>query len=167
MVSYKSRLYTVYINRSHSCRGDTTSPYLSVSNLHFNLDFRVIIKDIHTDELDVATGEVAREASITSSKVNYDFLKSALTTKAHLNAALKRMPYITPTKIKDVVVPLVQIMGLSCTLYGVNIIGKKVYTIQRICCFNYPSTERELKGDAIKKMIEGFAQMEVNETSFD
>ncbi|KAG1141383.1 hypothetical protein G6F37_007875 [Rhizopus arrhizus] len=140
---------------------DTTSPYLSVSNLHFNLEFRVIIKDINTDKLDVATGEVAREASITFSKVNYDFLKSTLTTKAHLNAALKRMPYITPTRIKDVVVPMVQIMGLSCTLYGVNIVGKKVYTIQRICCFNYPSTERELKGDAIKKMIEGFAQMEL------
>jgi hypothetical protein len=77
------------------------------------------------------------------------------------------MPYITPTRIKDVAVLMVQIMGLCYTLYEVNIVGKKVYTIQRICCFNYTSTERELKGDAIKKMIEGFAQMEVNETSFD
>ncbi|CAO3661092.1 unnamed protein product [Rhizopus stolonifer] len=141
--------------------GDSTSPHLSVSNLHFNLDFRVIIKDFNTEELDVATGEVARQTSITSSKVNYDFLKSALTTKAHLNAALKRMPYITLTKIKDVIMPMIQIMGLSCAVYGVNIVDKKVYTIQRICCFNYPSTEREVKGDAIKKMLEGFARMEL------
>lgn len=148
MVSYKSRLYTVNFYRSHSCRGDTTSPYLSLSNLYFNLDFRVIIKDINADELDVATGEVVREASIASSKVNYDFLKSALTTKAHLNATLKRMPYMTLTRIKYVVVPMVQIMGLSCTLYGVNTVDKKMYTVQRICCFNYPSTERELKGEA-------------------
>ncbi len=88
-----------------------------------------------------------------------------LTTKAHLNAALKRIPYVTLTRIKDVIMPMVQIMGLSCAVYGVNIVDKKVYTIQRICYFNYPSTEREVKGDGIKKMLGGFAQMEVNETS--
>ena len=67
------------------------------------LNFRLIVKDFNNDDLDVTTGELARHSSTTSSKMNRDFTKSALTTKAHLNAALKRMSYIPPNKIKTVV----------------------------------------------------------------
>lgn len=122
----KLQAKSMYIYRSHLCRGNTTSLHLSVSNLYFNLDFRVIVEDINTEELDVVTGEVARQASITPSKVYYNFLKSTLTTKAYLNAALKRIPYITPIKIKNAIVPMIQIMGLSCAVYGMNVIDKKV-----------------------------------------
>ncbi|KAG1468654.1 hypothetical protein G6F56_003706 [Rhizopus delemar] len=135
--------------------GDTTSPYLSLSNLYFNLDFRVIIKDINADELDVATGEVVREASIASSKVNYDFLKSALTTKAHLNATLKRMPYMTLTRIKYVVVPMVQIMGLSCTLYGLMIknIEAMITEYSRRPSHSMPNIRKGKKKNNNAKMI--------------
>lgn len=83
----------MYNDNNHLCRGDTNSPYLSIINLHFKLDFRLIIKDFNNDELDVTTGELARHSSTTSSKINSDFTKSVLTTKAHLNAALERMLY--------------------------------------------------------------------------
>ncbi|KAI7890525.1 uncharacterized protein EV154DRAFT_564283 [Mucor mucedo] len=73
--------------------GDTNSPYLSIINFHFKLDCKLKIKDFNSDELDVTTGELARHSSTTSSKMSSDFTKSALNTKAHLNAALKRMPY--------------------------------------------------------------------------
>lgn len=154
-------------DRSHLCRGDTISPHLSLSNLYFKLDFRIIVKDFNTDDLDAVTGEFARQSSTASSKLYKDFLKSALTTKVHLNAALKRMPFIPPTKIKTVVAPMIQIMGLSCVVYGMNIIDKKVYTLQRLCSFNYPSTQREVKSGAIKSFLDGFALVEVSETSWN
>lgn len=85
---------TMYNDRSYLCRGDTTPPQLSLSSLYFNLDFRVIVNDINAAELDVVTGELARQSSTIPSKLYRDFLKSALTTKVHLNTALKRMPYL-------------------------------------------------------------------------
>lgn len=140
--------------------GDTTSPYLSVINLHFKLDFRLIVKDFNNDDLDVTTGELARHSSTTSSKMNKDFIKSALTTKAHLNAALERMSYIPPNKIKTVVAPMIQIMGLSCIVYGMNIVDKKIYTLQKLCSFNYPSTLREVKKGGMKALLKGFGLVE-------
>lgn len=140
--------------------GDTTPPQLSISNLHFNLDFRIIVNDINTDELDVVTGELAKKSSTIPSKLYKDFLKSALTTKINLNTALKRMPYLPEAKIKKVLIPMVQIMGLSCIVYGMHIIDKKVYALRKITSFNYPSTLRELKGDKIKSLLDGFSSIE-------
>jgi hypothetical protein len=126
----------------------------------------VVIKDINTEELDITAGELARKSATTSSKIYRDFLKSTLTTKAHLNAALKRMPYITQVNIKNVVMPMIQVTGLCCIVYGMNVINRKVYSSQRLCTFYYPSTEREVKNGAIKTLLDGFASVEVNETSF-
>lgn len=146
MVSYKlhSIIKFIHANESYSYRGDTTSPHLSLLHLHFNLDFRIIINDINAEALDTLTGELARESAIGPHKVYFDFLKSALTTKAHLNAALRRLPYISPFAIKLFYFPFVQIMGLTCNVYGMNIIDKKVYTIQKLASLNYPSTNREI-----------------------
>lgn len=54
---------TMYNDRSCLYRGDTTPPQLSLSSLYLNLDFRVIVNDINADELDVVTGELARQSS--------------------------------------------------------------------------------------------------------
>jgi molybdopterin/thiamine biosynthesis adenylyltransferase len=128
------------------------------------LDFRIVIKDINTEALDTLTGELARESAIAPHKVYFDFLKSALTTKAHLNAALRRLPYIPPSAIKLFIFPFVQIMGLTCNVYGMNIIDKKVYTIQKLASFNYPSTNREVKNGGVKALIDAFGLVEVSET---
>lgn len=141
--------------------GDTTSPHLSLLNLHFNLDFRIIIKDINTEALDTLTGEFACESAIAPHKVYFDFLKSALTTKAHLNAALRRLPYIPPSAIKLFIFPFVQIMGLTCNVYGMNIIDKRVYTIQKLASFDYPNTNREVKNGGVKALIDAFGLIEV------
>ncbi|KAI7895764.1 uncharacterized protein EV154DRAFT_385806, partial [Mucor mucedo] len=83
-------------------------------------------------KLDVVTGELACQSSTIHSKLSRDFFKSALTTKVHLNTALKRMLYYLPAAkiIKTVVVPMIQIMGMSCVVYGMNVIDKKVYALQ-------------------------------------
>lgn len=72
------------------------------------------------------------------------------------------MPYLPAAKIKTVVVPMIQIMGLSCLVYGMNIIDKKVYTLQRISSFRYPSTQREVKSGGIKSLLDGFSLVKVN-----
>lgn len=98
--SYNGKLQSVFLvkimynDNNHFCRGDTISRHLSVSNLYFKLDFRIIVKDFDNNEFDITTGELARHSSTTQSKMYRDFLKSALTTKVHLNTILKRMPYI-------------------------------------------------------------------------
>ncbi|KAI7879534.1 uncharacterized protein EV154DRAFT_540142 [Mucor mucedo] len=104
--------------------------------------------------------ELARHSSTTPSKMYRDFLKSALTTKVHLNTILKRMPYIPENQIQNVVIPMVQIMGLCCVVYGMNIIDKKVYTLQELSSFNYPCSLRELKKGGINTMINGFCLIE-------
>lgn len=154
---------SMYNNGSHLCRGDTISRHLSLVNLHFKLDFRLIVKDFDNNELDVITGELARHSLTIPSKMYRDFLKSALTTKIHLSATLKRMTYIPPNKMKTVVAPMIQIMRLSCIIYGLNIIDKKVYTLQKLCTFNYPSTLREVKSGGMTAMINGFGLIEVSE----
>lgn len=60
-----------------------------------------------------------------------DFSKSAIAIKVHLNDALKPMVYILSTKIKTVISPMLLVMGLSCVIYGMNIIDKKVYALQK------------------------------------
>lgn len=85
---YNSRLQSVFLARSmysdskHFCRGDTVSRHLSVINLYLKLDFGIIVRDLNNDELDVTTGGLARHSATTSSKMNGDFIKSALTTKS-------------------------------------------------------------------------------------
>ncbi|KAI9282638.1 hypothetical protein BY458DRAFT_126742 [Sporodiniella umbellata] len=164
--SYNGKLQSVFLvkimynDNNHFCMGDTISPHLSVSNLYFKLDFRIVVKDFDNNEFDITTGELTRHSLTTSSKMYRDFLKSALTTKVHLNTILKRMPYIPENKIQNVVIPMVQIMGLSCVVYGMNIIDKRVYTLQKLCSFNYPSTLRELKKGGINAMINGFCLIE-------
>ncbi|KAI7879530.1 uncharacterized protein EV154DRAFT_429083, partial [Mucor mucedo] len=93
------------------------------------LDFRIIVKDFHNNEFDITTGKLARHSSTTPSKMYRDFLKSALTTKVHLITISKRMPYIPENKIQNVVIPMVQIMGLSCVVYGMIVIDKNEYTV--------------------------------------
>lgn len=61
------------------------------------------------------------------------------------------MLYITQINIKDVVMTMVQIAGLCCIVHGMNVIDNKIYTLQRVCRFDYPSTECEVKGGDIKK----------------
>lgn len=160
----KMDLNSLYAD-GYTCSGDTTPPHLALSDLYFNLDFRVIVNDINADELNVVTGELARQSSTIPSKLYRDFLKSVLTTKAHLNTALKRMPYLPAAKIKTVAGPMIQIIGLSFVVYGMNIIDKKVYALQEIFSFNYPSTQREVKGDGIKSLLDSFALVVLNETS--
>lgn len=60
----------MYDDNNYLYRGDTISPYLSVINLPFKLDFRLIVKDFNNDDLDVTTGEIASYSSTTSSKLN-------------------------------------------------------------------------------------------------
>jgi hypothetical protein len=48
-----------------------------------------------------------------------------------------------------------------------NIIDKKVYTLQRISSFHYPSTQREVKSGGIKSLLDGFSLVKVNETNFE
>lgn len=156
----------MHINRNYLCREDTTSSQLSLSSIYFKLDFRVIIEDINTRELDVATGEFARKSVTASSKVYHDLLKSTLTTKAYLNAVLKRIPYINQINVKNVVMPMIQVTGLYCIVYGMNVIDKKIYSLQRLRMFYYPSTEHEIKNGTIKTMLDEFALVEVSETGY-
>ncbi|KAI8073762.1 hypothetical protein BDF21DRAFT_328192, partial [Thamnidium elegans] len=111
---------------------------------------------------DILTGELARESAIAPHKVYFDFLKSALATKTHLNAALRRLPYIPKSAIKLFIFPFVQIMGLTCNVYGMNIVDKKVYTIQKLASFNYPSTNREVKNGGLKALIDAFGLSMIN-----
>ncbi|CEG75286.1 hypothetical protein RMATCC62417_10354 [Rhizopus microsporus] len=70
------------------------------------------------------------------------------------------MLYISQNKIKTVVAPMVQIMGLFRIVYGMNIVYKKVYTLQKLCAFNCPSTFREVKNGRMKAMLNGFGLIE-------
>jgi hypothetical protein len=103
---------------------------LSVGHLYFKLNFRIIIKDFDTNALDVTTRELASHTS-TTLKMNKDFVKSASTTKIYRSAGLTKMPYIPVSKIKAVITHIIQLMRLSCYVYGIKVVDKKVYTLQK------------------------------------
>ncbi|KAI8359832.1 hypothetical protein BD560DRAFT_334849, partial [Blakeslea trispora] len=91
--------------------------------------------------------------------------KSALTTKARLKATSKRLSCISSSVIEAFIFPFVQVMGLTCNVYGLNIIYKKIYAIQRLASFNYPSTNREVKDGGLKALMDTFGLVEVGGTS--
>jgi len=57
---------------------------------------------------------------------------------------------------------MIQIKGLSCIVYGMSTIDKKVYTLQKLCLFNYPCTLREIKKGGRKALLRGFGLVEVS-----
>lgn len=58
---------------------------------------------------------------------------------------------------------MIQIMGLSCIVYGMNVVDKKVYTLQKLRSFNYPCTLREVKKGGMKALLNGFGLVKVSE----
>lgn len=69
------------------------------------------------------------------------------------------MPYIPASAIHIVVSPLVQIMGLSCIVYGINIIDKKVYRVQILSSITQAQIVK-LRVEAVKAPLDGFALVE-------
>jgi hypothetical protein len=108
------------------------------------------------------TGEFVRGLVTISSKQHKDLLKSVLVSKAHLNDLLERLSYIDTKSISKVKLPIIQVMGLTYTIYSLNAIEKKLYSLQKVTEFNYPCTLREVKAEDVNKMLDGFACIQVS-----
>jgi hypothetical protein len=79
--------------------------------------------------MDTMTGEFARGSVTISSKQHRDLLKPVLVAKAHLNDLLGRLPYIDAKSISKIKLLIIQVIGLSCTIYSLNAIEKKLYSL--------------------------------------
>ncbi|KAI9277199.1 hypothetical protein BDA99DRAFT_427527, partial [Phascolomyces articulosus] len=60
----------------------------------------------------------------TKIKLYNDKLKSVLTTKVYLNDAIKRMEHLPHDKIASIEIPIIQILGVGCHVYGLMLIDK-------------------------------------------
>ncbi|KAI8977469.1 hypothetical protein BDF20DRAFT_906480 [Mycotypha africana] len=85
--------------------------------------------DFNNEDVVVTTGELARHSSTTAVKMNKDFTKSALATKAHLNAALKRMSYIPSKKLKTTLRE-VKKGGIKALLEGFGLVISMIKNIE-------------------------------------
>ncbi|KAI8339368.1 hypothetical protein BC941DRAFT_468650 [Chlamydoabsidia padenii] len=126
------------------------------------MDLRVILDGEH-DKMETLTGQVANTRATIGSKLYKDRLKSTLASKCHLNRLLSLLRFIPPNKIKTIYIPIVQIMGLSFTIYAMS----QLYAVRIVNEFTYPRTTTELKKNAIPKMITGLHQINMMMTNLE
>jgi hypothetical protein len=127
----------------------------------FKIDLRIIL-EIDKCEFDGITGELAKKKSTTKSKLYKDKLKSVLAVKCHLNKLIASLPYLPVSRIKNIYIPIVQIMGLDCHIFCLSLVDKNVYILQDIYNFKYPRTLREIKAKGIEKVLAGLSLLDVS-----
>ncbi|KAI7889773.1 uncharacterized protein EV154DRAFT_538701 [Mucor mucedo] len=151
--------------------GETKAANCTAQSLDFKLDLRITV-NIEQEQHEVATAELAKSKSTTESKLYNDKVKLALTrlrlifgTKCHLNSLLRSMPYIPKSRIKDVKVPNIQIMGLTCHVKALSLIDKGVYMSQDVYSFDYPRAHAQIQENGIQKIIEALKLLTKNNPS--
>ncbi|KAI9498409.1 hypothetical protein BDB00DRAFT_742010, partial [Zychaea mexicana] len=96
------------------------------------LDLRLVSTTDDRTKLEAITGEFASDAATNESKLYYDKLKSVAASKVHLNHTLRSMPYITPSQVQFIRLTIVQVMSLTCYIYCLTLVDKKVYCLDEI-----------------------------------
>ncbi|KAI7863152.1 hypothetical protein BDF14DRAFT_1973317 [Spinellus fusiger] len=139
--------------------GDTLSIDCKNSNLNYKLDLR-LITDTEKGPIEAVTGEFASTKTTLGGKLYSDKLKSVLTSKCHLNALLKKLNYLPQSQVKNVHIPILQIMGQNVSLFVLSLIDKQVYSVQNIMSAIYPRTLVEVRAGGIKKLIDLLSQVE-------
>ncbi|CAO3588499.1 unnamed protein product [Absidia cylindrospora] len=132
--------------------GDTLSEDCKRADLNLRLDLRITV-DIGGPTLETVTGDAASRRGTTTGKLYGDRLKSVLATKCHLNRLIKYLQYIPLNKLKSIFVPIVQVMGMNCSVLAMSIIDKNVYAVQTISDMTYPRTLSEIRDNEIGKLV--------------
>jgi hypothetical protein len=128
------------------------------AGLRLKLDLRLLV--LRDEEyIDAMTGEFAHKPL--KRKLYLDKLKSVLATKCHLNAFIKSMPYLPQTSIKDVIVPIIQIMGFNAHIYTLHLADKGLYVLEEVYVMNFPYTHQQLQKN-LASLIDGLALIQVN-----
>jgi hypothetical protein len=89
-------------------------------------------------------------------------MKSVIATKCHLNKLLTKMPFLPPRQTKSLYMPIIQIMGLDCSIYAMCLVDKQLYAIQKVAQLKYPRTVRELRQGGLKKLVLGLECISVS-----
>lgn len=108
--------------------------------------------------VDGTTAEVAKK--VTPNKLFMDKLKSVLGTKCHMNNFLGTIPFIPAREIKNVVFPIVQIMGFDVRVYTLQLANRGLYILQDHAFFSFPINYGSLKL-GLTKIINGLSCIEV------
>ncbi|KAG2218289.1 hypothetical protein INT45_000971 [Circinella minor] len=141
--------------------GDTLSlEHKNMDGMTIRLDLRIIISRMNDEgSLEVGTGEFASALTINNTKLYKDKLKSVLVSKAHLNNIIKNMKNATPAAIKNIKIPLVQIMGATCYVYSLSLVDKKLYCMQEVCSFVYPRSYLGIENGSLHDMLNCMAKI--------
>ncbi|KAG2229391.1 hypothetical protein INT48_007816 [Thamnidium elegans] len=137
--------------------GDTISKPCKKSQLRFKTDLRIIVTSPDEDIVDGAIAEVARKAA--PKKLFVDRLKTILATECHLNNFLTTILFIPSKEIKNVVFPIVQIMGFSVQVYTLRLANRGLYILQGQASFEFPTNFRSLKF-GVTNIINGLSCIE-------
>ncbi|KAI7888555.1 uncharacterized protein EV154DRAFT_553773 [Mucor mucedo] len=137
--------------------GDTVSKPCKRNNLRFKADLRIVVMSKDEDVVDGRTAEVAKKAS--PKKLFMDKLKSVLGTKCHVNNFLSSVPFIPAKDIKNVVFPIVQIMGFDVHIYSLQLVNRGLYLLQDLDSFSCPTNYTSLK-HGLAKVINGLSCIE-------
>lgn len=141
-------------------RGDTLSVESTDANLDFRLDLRVLVPT-EKGRIEAATDEIASCKTTITSKLYGDKLQSVLASKCHFNHLISKLRSIGPHKLKTIYIPIVQIMGLSCTVHALSLADKQLYFVQNVLAFEFRRTYHELQANGIGKILNGFRELRV------
>lgn len=130
------------------------------ANLDFRLDLRVLVPT-EKGRIEAATDEIASCKTTITSKLYGDKLQSVLASKCHFNHLISKLRSIGPHKLKTIYIPIVQIMGLSCTVHALSLADKQLYFVQNVLAFEFRRTYHELQANGIGKILNGFRELRV------
>ncbi|KAG2202559.1 hypothetical protein INT47_012553 [Mucor saturninus] len=109
------------------------------------------------DIVDGTTAEIAKKA--TPKKLFMDKLKSALGIKCHVNNFLFSVHFLPAKDIKNVVFPVVQMMGFDAHVYFLQLVNRGLYVSQDLDSFSFTTNYTSLK-QGLRKVINGLACIE-------
>ncbi|KAI9269224.1 hypothetical protein BDA99DRAFT_435268, partial [Phascolomyces articulosus] len=131
---YKKRLFRLFRNL----------PMVDMNGWTMRLDLRFLVSTLESHDFDgseqveAAAGKFASSFNTSVTKLYEDKLKPVLVSKVHLNSVLQATKFIPPSTIGNTILPIVQIMGPSYYIYGLSVVDKEVYCLQKVCSFVYP-----------------------------
>lgn len=92
----------------------------------------------------------------------YGKTKATLASKVHWNAVIKAILDLSIGQVKNIRIPIIQIMGLSFHIYSVSLIDKNLYIVQKLKESMYPKRFHELNSGGILNILKSLAVIDVS-----
>ncbi|KAI7861396.1 hypothetical protein BDF14DRAFT_1870144 [Spinellus fusiger] len=135
--------------------GDTQAKACKNNGLSMKLDMRIMIMKNGKHVVEGGTCEYAKNP--VRSKYFRDRLKLVLASKAYINNVIENSPYLAEEDIKNIKIPLIQIMGFEAQLSTISVKEKGIYAVEDLLKFSFPTSKKQIRQGGINNIIKALS----------